>query len=239
MLVSLNNVIKKYPPSFELFVNKLEICEQEIIGIVGNNGAGKTTLLKSILDLIKLDKGEVYIDNFSVCKSHVWKKITGAYLDQSFVIDFLTPLEYFELIGNLYKLNREKLHARLGKYSNFLSSDLFIKKSKLIRELSTGNKQKVGITGAFIVEPKLLVLDEPHANLDPRSQLMLKNYLNELNDKNGTTVVLSSHNLNFVSEVCDRIILMENGKIIKDEKVRANTLNELEEYFKKQVIAEK
>ncbi len=231
MAISLNNIVKKYKPSFELVVKNLEINDGEIVGIIGNNGVGKTTLLKAILDLIKLEQGNIYINNIFVNEDESWKKITGAFLNHSFLIDFLTPIEYFELIGSLYELKRDKLQKRLEIFLDFLSSELIKENGKLIRELSDGNKQKVGIVGALITEPQFLVLDEPHSNLDPKSQIILKNLLNELNKSQKTTMLISSHNLNFVSEICDRIILLENGKIIADEKVKEDTLEKLNEYF--------
>ena len=235
MSIYLNNVVKKYEPSFELKIRNLNFDEGKIYGIVGNNGVGKTTLLKSVLDLIKLDEGDVFINNIQVNKYDGWKKITSAYLNQSFLIDYLTPFEYFELIGHFYELKGEKLINRLNKYSDFLSNELIKKNVKIIRELSDGNKQKVGIVGALINEAKYIILDEPHSNLDPKSQIMLKQLLLELNKNNGSTIIISSHNLNFISEICNRVILLEDGKIIKDERVSDTTLNELREYFENQI----
>ncbi len=232
MEIEVKGLRKKYRNDFELIIPNLNITEREIVGLIGNNGAGKTTFLKLMLDLIEPTEGKVLMNGIDVKKNYDWKKYLGAYLNSDFLIDFLTFEEYVYFIGESYYLQKEEIDKNLKTFKSFIKEQ---NGQKLIRELSAGNKQKVGIIGALITKPKLLILDEPHSNLDPKSQIILKQLLLELNKKNGTTIIVSSHNLNFVSEICDRIILLENGKIIKDEKTNYNTLYELKNYFENQV----
>jgi len=233
-LIKCNNLIKSYKNNEVLNIDFLQINSKNILGLVGNNGAGKTTFLRSLLNLIKSDSGSVFLNNISVTKSEKWKIFTGSYLDESFLIDYLTPKEYLNIVGELYNLSEYDIKKNLFKYSSFLDN-IFLGQRKYLRELSSGNRKKVGLVSAMFVNPKILLLDEPHSNLDPRSQIMLKEHLLKLNKENGTTIIVSSHNLNFVSEICDRIILIEYGKIISDEIVSEKTLPRLNKYFSNQI----
>jgi ABC-2 type transport system ATP-binding protein len=118
----------------------------------------------------------------------------------------------------------------LASLTDFFNGEI-LNKGKYIRDLSKGNQCKVGVAACLLQSPELLMLDEPFANIDPSTQIRLKNLLKELNRSRGITTIVSSHDLSHVTEVCDRILLMEKGKIIKDIETNSSTLKELEEYF--------
>jgi ABC-2 type transport system ATP-binding protein len=228
-MIELNNLTKSYNKITVLNIPKLKIGNGESFGLVGNNGAGKTTLFSLILDIIKATSGAVISKEKDVKLSEHWKEYTGAYLDESFIIDFLTPEEYFEFVGNLHGLSKEQTKEKVNGFSDFFNGEILGKK-KFIRELSKGNQKKVGIAAALLIDPEIVILDEPFPHLDPSSVIRLKKMLKDLNEK-GVTLLISSHDLNHVTEVCSRIVLLEKGKILSDKETSENTLAELEKYF--------
>jgi ABC-2 type transport system ATP-binding protein len=227
-MIQIENLSKAYGGHIVLEVPQLEIPTGQSFGLVGNNGAGKTTLFSLLLDLIQPYQGEVRIKDIKVNKSSEWKKYTGAFLDESFLIGFQTPEEYFEFTGSLFGLNRSDVFQFLERFEILFNGEILGKK-KYIRDLSKGNQKKVGIAAALIGDPDLVVLDEPFANLDPTSQIRLKQLIRELDDNK--TVLISSHDLMHVTEVCERIVVLEKGTVIKDISTREDTLQELEAYF--------
>lgn len=229
-MIEIKDLKKIYAGVAVVDVPHLDIRNGESIGLIGNNGAGKTTLFRTILDLIRPEKGEVLSRGENVAQSENWKNYTAAYLDESFLIDYLTPEEYFYFIGGLHKQTRAHVDDHLASLTDFFNGEI-LNKGKYIRDLSKGNQCKVGVAACLLQSPELLMLDEPFANIDPSTQIRLKNLLKELNRSRGITTIVSSHDLSHVTEVCDRILLMEKGKIIKDIETNSSTLKELEEYF--------
>lgn len=227
-MIQINNLKKAYGKKIVLSIDDLTIKEHEFVGIVGNNGAGKTTLLSLILDLIEPSRGNVKSKHQLVSKVDDWKSYTGSYLNEGFLIPFLTPLEFLEFVGKLNELNSRDVKEFLNANASFYAEDITSK--KYIRELSAGNKNKVGILASILTTPEILILDEPFSNLDPSSQSWLKQKLKKLNDE-GVTIIISSHDLRHVTDVCNRILLIENGIIVKDKNTNAETLDELENYF--------
>ena len=211
-------------------IPELEIRKGESVGLVGNNGAGKTTFFRMILDLIRPDAGEVLSNNENVMGHDQWKNYTASYLDEGFLIDYLTPEEYFYFIGGLHQQSQAHIDDFLSTLADFFNGEI-LKKGKYIRDLSKGNQSKVGIASCLLQKPELLMLDEPFANIDPSTQIRLKNTLKDINKQQSVTTLISSHDLNHVTDVCDRILLMEKGKIIKDIATSSSTLAELEDYF--------
>jgi len=227
-MIKINNLKKAYGKKIVLSIDDLTINEHELVGIVGNNGAGKTTMLSLILDLIEPSRGSVKSKDQLVSKVDDWKNYTGSYLNEGFLIPFLTPLEFLEFIGNLHGLNSSDVKIFLSENAAFYAEDITSK--KYIRELSAGNKNKVGILASILSTPEILILDEPFSNLDPSSQSWLKSKLKKLND-DGVTIIISSHDLKHVTDVCTRILLIENGIVVKDKNTNSETLDELENYF--------
>jgi len=229
-MIQIQNLKKIYNGVTVVDVPQLTIQKGETIGLVGNNGAGKTTLFRMMLDLIRADSGEVISKEHNVAHTDNWKSYTAAYLDEGFLIDYLTPEEYFHFIGSLQDLSKAEVDSELLKFTDFFNGEI-LNRGKYIRDLSKGNQSKVGVVSSLIQNPEILMLDEPFANIDPSTQIRLKNMVREINQAKHITTIISSHDLNHVTDVCQRILLMEKGKIIKDMETNQNTLEELEEYF--------
>ena len=230
-MIKIENLIKKYSKQTVLDILSLEIPPGQTFGLIGNNGAGKTTLFSCLLDLIKPTKGKVINNDVEVSTSEDWKSFTTAFLDETFLIGYLMPEEYFYFIGELRGLSKIQVDNFVLKFEDFFHGEILGGK-KYLRDLSKGNQKKVGVIAALIGEPKVIILDEPFANLDPSTQIRLKEIIKDLSKYKDTTVLVSSHDIQDVTEVCDRVALLEKGKLIKDIKTNKETLKELETYFK-------
>lgn len=187
-------------------------------------------MFRLILDLIEATTGKVTIDGQPVARRDEWKTFVGSFLDEGFLIDYLTPDEYFAFVGKLYGKSEGDITAFTDKMADFFNGEVAGNK-KLIRELSKGNQKKTGIAAALLCDPKILILDEPFTALDPSSQIRLKRLLNELQETQEMTMLISSHDLNHVTEVCKRTVVLEKGKIVRDIATSSDTLKELENYF--------
>lgn len=230
-MITIDKLKKNFGEKVAVDIEHYEINQGDMLGLVGNNGAGKTTLFRLMLDLLKADDGKVIINNIDVSQSEDWKSITGAFIDDGFLIDYLTPEEYFYFIGKMYGLKKEEVDERLVPFERFMSGEV-IGHKKLIRNYSAGNKQKIGIISAMLHYPQLLILDEPFNFLDPSSQSIIKHLLKKYNEEHQATVIISSHNLNHTVDVCPRIALLEHGVIIRDIINEDNSAEkELEDYF--------
>ncbi|MBS5206772.1 ABC transporter ATP-binding protein [Bacteroides sp.] len=230
-MIIIDKLKKNFGKKIAVDIEHYEINQGDMLGLVGNNGAGKTTLFRIMLDLLKADDGKVIINDIDVSQSEDWKSITGAFIDDGFLIDYLTPEEYFYFIGKMYGLKKEEVDERLIPFERFMSGEV-IGHKKLIRNYSAGNKQKIGIISAMLHYPQLLILDEPFNFLDPSSQSIIKHLLKKYNEEHQATVIISSHNLNHTVDVCPRIALLEHGVIIRDIINEDNSAEkELEDYF--------
>ena len=230
-MITINHLKKAFGNTVACDIEQFKINDGEILGLVGNNGAGKTTLFRMLLDLLKPDEGDVALDGINPAQSEEWKAATGSYIDEGFLIDFLTPEEYFAFIGKITDKTQEEVDERLKDFEKFAAGEIFGQK-KLIRNLSAGNKQKVGIISALFNKPKLVILDEPFNFLDPSSQNTLKHVLTEYNRRTGATILVSSHNLAHTIDISTRIALLEKGHIVRDlANADGSARAELENYF--------
>ena len=229
-MIKTYSLTKEYGGEKVLNLSELEIPKGELFGLIGNNGAGKTTFFSLLLDLIEATSGTIEINNIMVHQSEAWKPFISAFIDESYLIGYLTNEEYFYFLGSLRGKTTVEVDSCIKAYESFFNGEILNQK-KYLRDFSKGNQKKVGIVGALIGQPEVIVLDEPFANLDPTTQIRLKSLIKEEAMNNGTTFLISSHDLTHVTEVCDRIVLLDKETVIKDIKKTSSTLKELEQYF--------
>ena len=230
-MIKITNLRKSYNGVDAVKIDHLELHPGEVIGLVGNNGAGKTTLFRLLLDLIRRNEGEILSKGNSITQSEDWKSYTAAYIDEGFLIDYLTPEEFFYFVGKLNQLSKADVDDFLSSYHVFFD-EAILNKGKYIRDFSKGNQFKIGIIAALLGNPELLILDEPFANLDPSTQLRLVDMIKSMARERKMCIIVSSHDINHVSEVSSRILLMEKGSIIKDIVGGESAYAEMVDYFK-------
>ena len=233
-MITINNLSKVYENKKVLSIESLDFQKGQTIGLVGNNGAGKTTLFSLILDLIEPTSGFVAIDQEKVNESENWKNKVGAFIDETFLIGYLTPEEYFYFLGELRGQTKANVDEFLKNFNDFFNGEILNAK-KYIRDLSKGNMKKVGIIGALIGTPQIIILDEPFANLDPSTQIKLKNLIRDWSKNSDSTFLISSHDLAHTTEVCERIVVINKGELVRDIQTSPETLRDLEQYFADQV----
>ena len=229
-MIQATNLKKAYSGTTVLNIEQLEIPKGQSFGLIGNNGSGKTTFFSLLLDLIQPSTGKITSKEIQINKSEEWKKFTSSFIDESFLIGYLTPEEYFYFIGNLRGWNKSDVDDFLKRHEEFFNGEILNNK-KYLRDLSKGNIKKAGIIGALIGNPEVIILDEPFANLDPTTQIRLKKIIKELAEDKNTTILVSSHDLQHTIEVSDRILVLQKGEIVKDILPSAETLKELETFF--------
>ncbi len=233
-MITATNLSKVYNGNKVLNIEHLDIPSGQNFGLVGNNGAGKTTFFSLLLDLIQPTTGNIFSNDITVSQSEAWKPFTSAFIDESFLIGYLTPEEYFYFVGDLRNRNKADIDTFLEQFSDLFNGEI-LGRNKYLRDLSKGNQKKVGIVAALIGEPEVVILDEPFANLDPTTQIRLKKLLKDLSKTVGTTVLISSHDLIHVTEVCERIVVLDKGEIVRDIETSEATLKELEDYFSREI----
>jgi ABC-2 type transport system ATP-binding protein len=229
-MIQAQSLSKTYNGTTVLNIANLEIPKGQSFGLVGNNGAGKTTFFSLLLDLIQPTTGSISNNTFQVNTNESWKPFTAAFLDESFLIGYLTAEEYFHFIGDLRGQNKADVNALLNKHEEFFNGEI-LRNKKYLRDLSKGNQKKVGIIATLIGNPEVIILDEPFANLDPTTVNRLKKIIKELAEDTNVTVLVSSHDLQHTVEVCNRIVALNKGEIVKDIQTSAETLKELEAFF--------
>jgi ABC-2 type transport system ATP-binding protein len=237
MELQIKDLVKKFGAKTALNISELNIEKGTLLGLVGNNGAGKTTLFRLILDLLKADSGSVLSKDADVSKSEEWKIYTGSFIDNRFLIDYLTPEEYFYFVGGSYGMDKGLVDERLRPFARFMNEEILGQK-KYIRNFSAGNKQKIGIMAAIMIRPEVLILDEPFNFLDPSSQIEIRDIILRLNKELNTTVLISSHNLNYTTEISNRLILLEKGFVKLDKRNSPEAIEDLNNYFIHKAIAE-
>jgi len=229
-MIQVQNLKKAYNGTLVLDLPGFEIPTGQSFGLVGNNGAGKTTFFSLLLDLIEPSEGGIKNNGVIVNKSEDWKTFTTAFLDESFLIGYLTCEEYFYFLGELRNQTKAQVDTFILEYADFFNDEI-LGKNKFIRDLSKGNQKKVGIIGTFIGNPKVIILDEPFANLDPTTQIRLKKILKNIAASKQTTLLVSSHDLNHTFEISDRIVCFEKGRIIKDINTQEYSFEQLTAFF--------
>lgn len=213
----------------------LELNCGEIFGFLGPNGAGKSTTIKTVCGILNFEEGNIYIDGVNLKTNPVEAKMKIGYVpDNHEVYDKLSGMEYINFMADVYNVSVEDRKARADKYIDMFNLRDAI--DKQIKTYSHGMKQKIVVIGALIHNPKLWILDEPMMGLDPQSSYELKEAMKE-HVKNGNTVFFSSHVLEIVEKLCDRIGIIDDGKLVavgKVDDLKAQTGDDsLESYFLK------
>jgi len=236
-MIHVENLTKAYGTTTVLNIPILDIPKGQSFGLVGNNGAGKTTFFSLLLDLIPPSSGKITSNGVEISSSEAWKPFTSSFIDETFLIGYLTPEEYFYFIGDLRGWNKADVDAFLAPFADFFNDEILNKK-KYIRDLSKGNSKKVGVVAALIGNPEIIILDEPFANLDPTTQIRLKKIIKDLAATKEVTILVSSHDLQHTVEVSNRIVALDKGIIVKDIQTSAETMKELEAFFSGELSVE-
>ena len=213
-MIEVSNLVKAYGSLLALDGISFSAGEREIIGFLGPNGAGKSTCLNIMTGYLSSTSGKVIIDGEDISeKPELVKKNIGFLPEQPPLYGDMTVLEYLSFVYDLkgVKFNREKHLEEILKVTRL--SDV---KKRLIKHLSKGYKQRVGIAQALVGNPKVLIFDEPTVGLDPKQIIEVRNLIRTLGREH--TVILSSHILSEVQSVADRIVIINEGKILADEK---------------------
>ena len=213
-MIKVENLVKRYGTNYALDDVSFHINEGEIVGLLGPNGAGKSTTMNILTGYLSTTSGAAYVNGINILENPIEaKKYIGFLPEQPPVYPDMTVMEYLNFVYELKgcELDRE------GHLSEILSVvRLGDVKNRLIKNLSKGYKQRVGIAQALINDPKVIIFDEPTVGLDPKQILEVRNLLRTLAKRH--TVILSTHILAEVQAVCERIIIINKGKIIADER---------------------
>jgi ABC-2 type transport system ATP-binding protein len=212
MIISVENLVKKYNGHTALDGLNFNVDAGDIFGFLGPNGAGKTTTIRILTTMIKADSGKVLIDGHDIFQEPlVVKRTINALPESNGYYEWMTASEYLKFFSNLY----EEKASKQDIYKLLEVVGLHGKEGHLIRSYSRGMKQRLGIARALINSPKLLFLDEPTNGLDPKGRRDIHDLLIVLNQKNSTTIFLSTHLLDDVERLCNRIAIINYGKIVK------------------------
>ena len=237
MLIEVNNLTKIYNKYVAVNKVNFKIEKNKTIGLLGPNGCGKTTSIGMLLGLITPTEGKILINNKNL-NDYKRDEILSQLNFASPYVELpkkLTVKQNLQIYGRLYGVKN------LDKCINEVSSDLDIKKffERKTGELSSGQKNRVALAKSLINKPKILLLDEPTASLDPDIGDFIRSYLQEYKSKNEVTILLASHNMNEVERLCDSIIMMKSGKIVDrgtcEQLIKKHGRNNLEETFLKLV----
>ena len=211
-MLKIRNLTKRYGRHTALDSLDLQIDRGEIFGFVGPNGAGKTTTMKIMAGLLKADAGEIYIDDIKLFEDYNRLKEVIGYMPDFFgVYDNLQVMEYLEFYASAYGMETRQARRLGGHLLEMVH--LEGKEECYVDELSRGMKQRLCLARALIHDPQFLILEEPASGLDPRSRFEFKEILKELRD-NGKTIIISSHILMELAEMCTSIGIIERGKMI-------------------------
>ena len=225
-MIKIQNVSKSYKKGNKVIENlNLEIKDGEIFGFIGQNGAGKTTTIKMITGILEIDEGDIFIDGKSITKEPVEaKKQFGLVPDSPDMFLKFSGIEYLNFIADCYNVSQENRTKSIEKLSKEFG--IYDELENKIESYSHGMRQKIVIIGVLLHNPKNWILDEPITGLDPKSSFDLKGLMKEHAGK-GNTVFFSTHILEIAEKLCDRIAIINKGKIIF-----VGTLDELKNMYK-------
>jgi len=213
-MLTIKNLKKTYPKSDRVAVDDIsfELRPGEIFGFLGQNGAGKSTTIKCLTGILPFDSGTIEVCGYDIVKEPIKAKMQMGYVpDNHSVYEKLTGREYVNYVADLYKVSTELRQQRLERFAKLFRLEYAI--DRQIKSYSHGMKQKICIIAALIHEPKLWVLDEPMMGLDPQSAFALKELMREHRDA-GKTVFFSTHVLDVAEKICDRVAIINKGKLV-------------------------
>lgn len=226
MSLKIQGLTKKFGEQTALNNINIEINKNEIIGLLGPNGAGKSTLMKSIVGSLKIDEGQIFLDDLDITTNEIECKKKIGFLPENnpLYLDMYVQ-EYLEFVGNIHKIGKETINKVIELVG------ITPEKNKKIQQLSKGYKQRVGLAQAILHEPDLLILDEPTNGLDPNQILEIRNVIREIGQQK--TVILSTHIMQEVEALCSRVILIHKGNILHNSPIQEfkGKFNTLEEAF--------
>ena len=216
-MLEIRNFSKSYSKGKNVVEDiSLKVNNGEIYGFVGHNGAGKTTTIKSIVGILDFQQGDILIDNMSIKNESLECKKVMAYIpDNPDIYEALTGIQYLNFIADIYKVSKEQREELIRLYGDRFELTPYL--GDLISSYSHGMKQKLVVISALIHKPKLLVLDEPFVGLDPKAAYTLKEIMREICNE-GSAIFFSSHVLEVVEKICDRVAIIKNGHIVAEGK---------------------
>ena len=218
-MLKINKLYKTYGKQIALNGLDMEIPYGALYGFVGPNGAGKTTTIKIIANLLLADSGTVLVDGIHVEKyNNLVKNFIGYMPDFFGVYDNLTMREYMEFFASIYELSQVETNRRIEELLELVN--LRDRQDEMVDHLSRGMKQRLCLARTLLHKPKLLILDEPASGLEPRARIELHNILVELCHNQKVTILLSSHLLQELSDVCTHIGIIDSGKLIIQGSVK-------------------
>ncbi|MEG1613761.1 MAG: ABC transporter ATP-binding protein [Clostridia bacterium] len=234
-MLSIEGLTKVYKNSDRKAVDDLylQLAEGEIFGFLGKNGAGKSTTIKCITGILPFEIGKITIDGFDIQDQPKEAKMRIGYVpDNHAVYEKMTAREYIYYMGILYGATASEIKERSEIYLKMFSLDNVA--DNQIRSYSHGMKQKVSIIAAIIHNPKLWILDEPLMGLDPQSSMEIRNFMEQYAHDYGNTIFFSSHNIDLVEKLCDRVAIIKDGillEIIDVQQFKLESVISLERYF--------
>lgn len=210
-MIEVKNVTKKYGKAVAVDGISFEIKEGEIVGLLGPNGAGKSTTMNMLTGYIEQTSGEIVVDGFDMLKKPKKAKREIGYMPEGVPLyTDLTVREFITYMAEIKKVDRKIRKEQVEKIIE--KTGLKDVEKKLIKNLSRGYKQRTGMAGAMVGEPKILILDEPTVGLDPKQITEIRNLIKELGKTH--TIILSSHILSEVSQICNKVIIINKGKLV-------------------------
>ncbi|MDD2377124.1 MAG: ABC transporter ATP-binding protein [Clostridia bacterium] len=216
-MLKITNLTKKYGDKIAIDNISIEVKSGEIFGFIGHNGAGKTTTIKCIVGILSFEDGNILIDADSIKDEPIKCKTKMAYIpDNPDIYETLTGIEYLNFVSDIYDVDKNIRQNLIDKYSK--EFEIYNDLDNVISSYSHGMKQKLVVISALVHSPKILVLDEPFVGLDPKAQFQLKEIMKDLcND--GMSIFFSSHVLAVVEKLCDKIAIINKGKIVRIGKI--------------------
>lgn len=212
-ILELNNITKRYDDKLVVDNISLSIEEGEIFGLLGPNGAGKSTVISMIGDLVKPDQGEITIDGHSLKKEAILAKKNLGIVPQDIALyENLSAINNLKFWGTLYGLKGALLKTRIDEALEI--TGLKDRAKEKIKNYSGGMKRRINIAAAFMHHPRLLIMDEPTVGIDPQSRNHILEFTRSLNKEYGTTVIYTSHYMEEVESLCDKLMIIDEGKVI-------------------------